>query len=263
MAKPAPRRSSEWASTLRFLLLLGIGIYLLRAFVFASFSIPSASMRPGLIEGDYLFVAKWPYGYSQASLPGGPPVGEGRLWGRLPERGDVAVFKHPVTGADWIKRVIGLPGDRIAVRNGALLLNGRPVPRDRIADWTLELSPNAPCRPQGERVREGGTACRYPRYRETYAGDVEADVLDQGITLGDDRDAIIVPPGQVLVLGDNRDDSLDGRFPTDAGGVGLLPVDRLVGRAQMIFFSTDGSAEWLKPWTWVTAARPERIGTLL
>ena len=264
MAKPAPRRrSGEWASTLRFLLLIGLAVYLLRAFVVSSFSIPTGSMRPGLIEGDYLFVAKWPYGYSRASLPGGPPVGEGRLWGRLPERGDVVVFKHPVTGADWIKRVVGLPGDRVAVRAGALLLNGAPVPRDRIADWTLELSPNAPCRPQGERVREAATACHYPRYRETYSDDVEAMVLDQGDRQGDERDETVVPPGQLLVMGDNRDDSLDGRFAPEVGGVGLLPVDRLVGRAAMVFFSTDGSAEWLKPWTWVTAARPERIGLVL
>ena len=264
MATPAPRRRpGEWGSFLRFLLLLAVGFYLLRAFAFAPFSIPTASMQPGLLAGDHLFVAKWPYGYSRASLPGSPPVGEGRLWGRLPARGDVAVFKHPTTGVDYIKRVIGLPGDRIAVRDGTVILNGVPVPRDRVADWALELSPNSPCRVQGVRVREGRTTCRYPRYRETWLGRRYAIVLDQGSTMGDERAIVTIPPGQLFVMGDNRDDSLDSRFPPEAMGVGLVPVDLLVGRAMLIFFSTDGSAEWLKPWTWVSAARPERIGALL
>ena len=135
-ARPAAGGLVDNAKTILYAVLIAVGI---RTVAFEPFNIPSGSMIPTLLIGDYLFVAKWPYGYSQASLPGGPPVGEGRLWGRLPERGDVAVFKHPVTGADWIKRVIGLPGDRIAVRDGALVLNGRPVPRDRIADRFRQL----------------------------------------------------------------------------------------------------------------------------
>lgn len=256
------RRSGELARTVRFFLLLAVGVYLLRALVVQPFYIPSASMQPGLLAGDYLFVAKWPYGYGRASFPG-VPRGEGRFRGRMPARGDVVVFKHPVTGIDMIKRVIGLPGDRVGVRAGAVELNGAPVPRDRIADWPLAVTPNSPCRVQGERVREERDVCRYPRYRETARDGRTWMVLDQGATLADDRDAITVPPGQLLVMGDNRDDSLDGRVAREAGGVGLLPADDLVGRALLIFFSTNGSAEWLKPWTWVSAARPERIGLTL
>lgn len=260
--RPKRRRSGELARTVRFFLLLALGIYLLRALVFQPFFIPSASMQPGLLAGDYLFVAKWPYGYGRASFPG-LGGGEGRVLGGLPARGDVVVFKHPVTGIDMIKRVIGLPGDRVAVRGGGVELDGGPVPRDRVADWPLAISPNSPCRVQGERVREGQQVCRYPRYRETLRGGRSWMVLDQGSTLADDRDAVTVPPGQLLVMGDNRDDSLDGRVAREAGGVGLLPADNLVGRALLIFFSTDGSADWLKPWTWVSAARPERFGLTL
>lgn len=257
-----PGRHGELLGTLRFFALVAIGFFLLRATVVQAFYIPSASMQPGLIPGDYLVVAKWPYGYGRASLPGSPPVGEGRLFGRLPARGDVVVFKHPATGVDVIKRVIGLPGDRVALRDGVVELNGAPVPRDRIADWPLRLSPNSPCRVQGARVRQEEDVCRYPRYRET-DGATSWTVLDQGEGRADDWGPATVPAGRLLVMGDNRDDSLDGRFPTDEGGVGLLPADALVGKAVLIFFSTDGSAQWLKPWTWVTAARPERIGTAL
>jgi signal peptidase I len=274
-APPAPAgdgtgaaRKEGWGETLRFFLILFLLAFSIRSILIAPFSIPTGSMLPNIMIGDHLFVAKWSYGYSRHALPFDLGWWDGRAFASLPERGDVAVFRHPSPGGeDWVKRVIGLPGDRIALRGGALILNGEAVPRRRIADWPMPVSPNSPCRavvPGGARETAGpeGTAvCAYTRYRETLPGGRSYDVLDQATDRpGDDVAEFTVPEGHVFVMGDNRDDSYDGRFPVAAGGVGLLPTDYLLGRATVAFFSTDGSAEWLKPWTWVTAARWDRIG---
>jgi signal peptidase I len=255
------------AETLRFLLMLFVAALLLRSLVFAPFSIPSGSMLPRLMIGDYLFVAKWPYGYSRYSVPFGLASFDGRLFGDTPERGDVVVFRFPGSGSeDYIKRVIGLPGDTIQMRDGSLILNGKPVPRTRIADYLMPISPNSPCRtvdPDVARVAEGedGTrACAYTRYRETLPGGRSYEVLDQVDGPADNRDAVQVPAGHYFVMGDNRDDSEDSRFPQAIGGVGMLPADYLIGRALITFFSTDGSAALLKPWTWPSATRWPRIG---
>lgn len=274
---PAEKKESVW-SLLRFLLILFVATLALRSLIIAPFSIPSGSMLPSMMIGDYLFVSKWSYGYSRYSFPFGIIQFDGRIFESLPERGDVVVFRYPgAEDQDFVKRVIGLPGDRIELRGGALVLNNQPVARERIADFTVPVSPNSPCLARGQSrliaQPDGEQICAYPRYRETLPGGRSYEVLDQvqdlqssrsvtdGTAFGADNvAAFTVPEGHVFVMGDNRDDSLDGRFPVLVGGVGMLPIDRLEGRAMINFWSTDGSAEWLKPWTWFSAARWSRIG---
>ncbi len=209
----------------------------LRSFVLEPFNIPSESMLPTLRIGDYLFVAKWPYGYSRFSLPMGLPVFDGRLGGSLPERGDVVVFKSPVDNrTDFIKRVVGLPGDRVRMAGGQLEINGVLVPKQAVT-------------PQ--------------RFIETL-GRRRYGVLD--LVAGgprDDTPLVTVPAGTVFVLGDNRDDSADSRLSMAEGGVGMVPAANLVGRAEMVFFSIDADARLADPATWRGSIRTERIGSRL
>lgn len=265
-ADEAPAKESWW-DTLRFFGLLFLAALIIRSFVFAPFSIPSGSMLPNLMIGDYLFVTKWPYGFSRYSVPFGILSFRGRVFESLPERGDIVVFRYPGReDEDYVKRVIGLPGDMVEVRDGRIILNGTPVPQQRIADYAMPVSPNSPCRMVGaaasERTGADGPICAYPRYRETLPGGRSYTVLDQGQGGADNFAPVIVPEGQLFVMGDNRDDSADSRVPTSDGGVGLLPVENLLGEVLINFWSTDGSAEWIKPWTWFGAARWERIGRI-
>ena len=267
-SRSARRKSdkSENGSFLRFVLTLALLAWIIRSLIVAPFSIPSGSMIPTLYIGDYLFVAKWPYGYSRYSFPFQFPPIEGRVFGSLPSRGDVAVFRHPNGSADLIKRVIALPGDRVEVRNGALVLNGKPVKRDRPRRYSLPMSPNTPCKtappapPQVAQVADR-SYCVFMSYRETLPGGPSYSVFDQvdgGIA--DDFGPETVPEGHVFLMGDNRDDSLDSRFPVSAGGIGMVPVENLIGRAMMTFWSTDGSASYINPISWISALRPDRIG---
>ena len=260
--KPAETKKDE-GSFLAFLVKLVIAVVLFRTLLFTSFSIPSESMMPRLLVGDYLFASKWSYGYSGASLPIDWDSGKGRILGSLPERGDVVIFKHPVDRTDYVKRVIGLPGDTVQMVGGVLHLNGEPVPKVKLADAVFPIEPDGHCREERfvERRGDGSFACRYPQFRETLPSGVSYNVLDLGLEPQDTTEPVIVPEGRVFMMGDNRDNSLDSRFPPVAGqGVGLVPVENLVGRASFMFFSTDGTAEWIKPWTWFTAARWNRIG---
>jgi signal peptidase I len=257
-------KQGAWG-TARFILTLVLLAWALRSLIFAPFSIPSGSMLPTLYIGDYLVVAKWPYGYSRYSFPFGFPAFNGRMFEHLPRRGDVVVFRHPTENADLIKRVIGLPGDTVELRGGEVILNGQPVPREALAPYDLPISANSPCKvvPPGtpfvSSVR-GQSYCLYPAYRETLPGGPSYTVLDQIAGEADDFPATKVPPGHLFLMGDNRDDSLDSRFPTSKEGVGMLPIENLIGRATFTYWSSDGSASYWKPWTWFTALRGNRVG---
>ena len=272
---------SETRDFIWFLARLGLFVFVLRSFIISPFNIPSESMQPRLLIGDYLLVAKWPYGYSRYSLPFSIPLIPGRILASTPNRGDVAVFKAPPSQKnDYIKRVIGLPGDMIAVRGGVVYLNGAAIPRQKVADLVIPVTPNmvdaaakegaeTPCyRPDFEEAApDGGRQCRYPQFRETLPATKDApaksynvlDLVPDGAA--DDRDTVLVPEGHLFMMGDNRDRSADSRFPAvEGGGIGLVPMENLVGKAMISVFSTDGSANWLLPWTWVSAARWNRIG---
>jgi signal peptidase I len=243
-----------------FLVKLVVAVLLFRTLLFTSFMIPSESMMPRLLVGDYLFAAKWPYGYSRASLPFDPDIApHGRLFGSLPERGDVVIFKHPVDRTDYVKRVIGLPGDTVQMVAGQIVLNGTPVPKRRIADFVLPQRVRDSCRGVSEHHDDGTFACRYPRYRETLPGGVSYEVLDIGAFSQDTTEPVVVPDGPVFLLGDKRDNSMDSRYPAVAGeGIGLVPVDNLAARASFMFFST--SSAWNEPSTWLSGIRWSRMG---
>lgn len=269
------KSSSEWREYGTFLLKLALFVFILRSFIVSPFNIPSESMQPRLLIGDYLLVAKWPYGYSKFSLPFSLPIIPGRIFASQPARGDVVVFKAPPTMRDdYIKRVIGLPGDVIQMRGGILEINGVAVKKERIADFVIPVTENMkdaaalegtpfPCwRPDFEEpAKGGGTQCRYPRYVETLPEGRSYEILDIDSGLpGDDTEAFVVGEGEIFLMGDNRDRSADSRFPADGKAIGIVPQEYLVGRALVSVFSTDGSSRWLLPWTWFSAARPERIG---
>jgi signal peptidase I len=263
-AASGAQESESWGSFARFLIKLLVAVLAFRVFVFAPFSIPSESMLPRLMNGDYLLAAKWPYGISRHSLPFDLPLPEGRLLPGTPKRGDIVIFKHPVDGRDYIKRVIGLPGDRVAVVDGQVVLNGARVSRTPAADVLVPLSPNTGCAWGGESeaFADGTGACRFATFHETLPGGTSHDVLEFGRTPADSFAERTVLLGTMFVMGDNRDSSLDSRFPAESGqGVGLVSQELLVGRAAIIVWSTDGSAEWVKPWTWFAATRWGRIGT--
>ena len=207
---------------LLWLIFLRVGI---RAVLVQPFSIPGGSMRPTLLEGDYLFAAKWAYGYSRHSLPFSPNLFSGRIWGSDPERGDVAVFKFPPDpSVDYIKRIIGLPGDRIRMESGVLIINDVPVPRQ----LTGQIN-----NPDITEV-EGPVDV----YRETLPNGVSYDTLDLNPDApGDNTREFVVPPGHFFAMGDNRDNSSDSRF-----SVGFVPAENLVGRAWRIFYSVNTTA---------------------
>lgn len=269
VAQPAKKKEDNFFV---FLIKLVAVVAIFRSFIFSPFNIPSESMLPRLLDGDYLLAAKWPYGYSNNSLPFGLPLIPGRIFASQPERGDIVIFKAPpANDTDYIKRVIGLPGDQVQVREGVVYLNGTAIPKKRIADFEIEVSPNTHCHSaQFEATRADGTAvCRYPRFEETLPGGKTYQVLDfgaypytgPGLVDPDNTPVYMVPEGHMFVMGDNRDNSQDSRFPAvPGGGVGMVPQDNLVGKASVMMFSTDGGAEWIKPWTWFTAARWDRLG---
>jgi signal peptidase I len=261
----AKEKKKEEGSFFVFLLKLAVIVLVFRTCIFAPFNIPSESMLPRLLDGDYLLASKWSYGFSNYSLPFSlRPFPKGRIFARQPERGEIVIFKAPpLEDEDYIKRVIGLPGDQIQMRDGVLWINGTPVKKVRVADFEVERSPNTTCRfRRFEAMRKDGTPiCRYPRYRETLPNGVNYNVLDFGMMDQDTTPVYLVPDGELFLMGDNRDDSMDSRFPAEPNrGIGLVPQDNLIGRATIMMWSTDGSSEWIKPWTWFTAARWSRIG---
>jgi len=242
VAGKTEKKSSGLVETVNVIVQALILALVIRTFLFQPFSIPSGSMRPTLLEGDYLFVTKWSYGYSRYSLPFSPDLFAGRIWGGKPERGDVAVFKFPPNPSlDYIKRVIGLPGDRVQMKGGQLFINGQAVPREKV----------------GQIDNPDITEVDRPVdvWRETLPNGVSYDTLDlTPNSIGDDTREYVVPDGHYFMMGDNRDNSTDSRFT-----VGFVPEDHLVGRANIIFFSIADGASPLEIWKWPTLMRPSRL----
>ena len=243
-------------------LLIAFGV---RTVLYEPFNIPSESMLPTLMVGDYLFVSKFSYGYSKHSIMTSPDLFDGRIMGRMPERGDVAVFKLPRDGkTDYIKRVIGLPGDRIQMINGRLFINSTPVGLERVEDFVVAESANTTCSyPFREQDADGEIYCRYPQYLETLPNGVSYHTLDLDPSgVSDNTRLFIVPEGHYFMMGDNRDNSQDSRRPQSTG-VGYVPYENFVGRADIIFFATDGGARLWEPWKWFQSMRYNRIFNLL
>ena len=232
----ARKKAGGIAETARTIAYAAIIALVVRTFLFEPFNIPSGSMLPTLLIGDYLFVSKYSYGYSKHSFPFSPNLFSGRILEQMPERGDVVVFKLPSDNrTDYIKRVIGLPGDRLMVRDGILHINGVPVTRQKIEGE----DPNAP----------GGTI-----YLETLPNGVTHRIREvSDDEFGDNTREYEVPPGHYFVMGDNRDNSQDSRF------IGPIPAENLVGRAEILFFSVDGGAALWEVWRWPAAIRWSRL----
>ena len=242
----AKRTNDGWLENIKTLLFAGLIAIGIRTVAYEPFNIPSGSMIPTLLVGDYLFVSKFSYGYSRYSLPFSPPLFSGRIFGRLPDRGDVAVFKLPRDNStDYIKRIVGLPGDRMQMRGGQLYINGQMLPRQ----------------PAGEFIAEGeGMRMQLRRYIETLPNGVKHPILkasdDQPL---DNTPEYVVPAGNVFAMGDNRDNSLDSRVMDPRNGVGFVPVENLVGRAEFIFFSIDARYPWWQIWQWPFEIRWSRL----
>ncbi len=256
--QPAPKTarnkqaSGSLVETVKTLVYAGLIALAIRTIAFEPFNIPSASMVPTLLVGDFVFVSKYSYGYSKYSMPFSPPFLSGRLFGSLPHRGDVVVFRYTRdTSIDYIKRVIGLPGDHVQVKGGQLYLNGKEVPRQPLGDY--------------EAVDENGQRVLTKEYREALPDGPNHLIIkysdDERYNIASELDAnntpeYVVPPGDLFMMGDNRDNSADSRFQND---LGFVPVENLVGKAQFIFFSFDAEYPWWEFWMWPLEVRWGRL----
>ena len=242
-----PIKKNFWLENFKTFFIAILIALTLRTFAFEPFSIPSGSMKPTLLEGDYLFVSKYSFGYSKYSFPMSFPTFSGRIFGKYPERGDVAVFKFTHnTKIDYIKRIIGLPGDKIQVKSGVLYINGKKINRVEKGTWTAKDRNNI--------------SHTYDIYEEILSKDFIYNVLDATPNSRlDDTDIFLVPEGHVFAMGDNRDQSSDSRIIWKKGGLGFISFDHLVGRAQIIFYSRDRSEPLWKLWLWPSSVRVERI----
>ena len=273
---PAPVKKDTKGSVvwreIKGLLWVLLAVLLFHSFIAKPFYIPSESMMPGLLKGDRLVVSKYPYGWSWVS----PsfhifPHWQGRLLGKMPERGDIVIVTPPGQSDDYIKRVIGLPGDTVEVRNGRLVLNGKPVKAEKRPPVMVPVDANVPCGIEfsGFQVIEadGRAYCRLPIVRETLPNGVTYDTIDlENESSGNRFAPVRVPAGHVFLMGDNRDRSADSRFnlgPPENGLGGPVPWENLGGRAEFITFSLDGTTEIFNPVSWFQAFRSGRAGASL
>ncbi len=261
----------EIVKTIAYALLIAL---VLRVLLFQPYTIPSASMEPNLFEGDYIIVSKYSYGYSKHSIPFSPPLFNGRIFNHAPRRGDIIVFKLPrEPSIDYIKRLIGMPGDKVQVKSGVVFINGKPVKRERIAPGVTDLG--------------DGLIAPVDRFKETNPeGRDYTTNSSPSNQAADNTGVYVVPPHCYFMMGDNRDNSLDSRFdpgmpfeatgPSNCGwdpsvdafvpdekGVGFVPEQNLEGRAQIILLSWKKGASLFKPWTWVMNAQPSRFFRIL
>lgn len=234
----------EIVKTIVYALLIAL---IFRVFLFQPFSIPSSSMKPTLLIGDYLFVSKYAYGYSNNSIPFSPPLFEGRVWFTPPERGDVIVFKNRRDGnKDYIKRLIGLPGDSVQVQGGRVFINGTAVQVEAVDPFIEPIDPSHNQRCTRRETVEGGAACIKEQFVEILPNDVAHMILnvDNNLTMMDNTKVFEVPEGHYFFMGDNRDNSGDSR----RHGGHFIPEEDLIGRAEVIFLSSEGSP--FLPWKW-------------
>jgi signal peptidase I len=270
--KEESKGSALWRE-IKGLLWVLLAVLAFLSFVAKRLYIPSESMMPGLLTGDRLVVTKFPYGWSWVS----PsfhifPHWRGRLLGRTPERGDIVIVTPPGTRTDYIKRVIGLPGDTVQMVDGTLIINGQVVKRQPRPAAMVPIDTNSPCGSDRDpalfnyRVKgaDGKMYCRVPVVRETLPGGRTYDTVELGRSTEDNFGPIQIPPDHLWLMGDNRDDSADSRIPELSGGLGgPIPWENIGGRAEFVTFSLDGSTVWYNPLTWSKAFRSGRAGKSL
>ena len=275
VAKPTPaakpvKHGTDWWAEAKGIFWLVLAVLGFHSFIAKPFYIPSESMMPTLLTGDRLVVTKFPYGWSYISPSFHMiPFIHGRLLGKIPERGDIVIVTPVHQSADYIKRVIGLPGDTIAMRNGTVILNGKPVKREFKPPIMIPVDANVPCdedKLPGRRMTgaDGRIYCALPLVRETLPNGVSFNTIDLGEYPTDEMEPLVIPPDHVFLMGDNRDQSADSRVPAAANGLdGPVPYENIGGRAEFITFSLDGTSEIWNPISWFTALRSGRAGTSL
>jgi signal peptidase I len=276
-ASPPAEEKDEKGSVvwreIKGLLWVLLAVLAFHSLVAKPFYIPSESMMPGLLTGDRLVVTKYPYGWSWVS-PSFHVIGpmKGRVFGHMPERGDIVIVTPPGTRTDYIKRVIGLPGDTIRMVDGQLYINGQPVKRQAEAPKMIPIDVNSPCGSERDPAlngyavtgADGKAYCRVPVVRETLPNGHSYETVDLGRSPEDNFEPVTIPADHVWLMGDNRDDSADSRVPEWQGGLGgPVPWENIGGRAEFITFSLDGTSKWWNPISWIEALRSGRAGKSL